>query len=410
MKKDDVKIKSLVEILEILRHGTKRMFSQETPIEEVLDRVVGYDLYAPEDLPHYSRVSRDGYALLARDTFGATPEEPRWLEVVRELKVGEVVEDHLQPGTVIKVATGGMLPPDADAVVMVEDVQVGEDGRIGIKRPYSPGENLIPVGSDLKVNQKVLPKGHLIRPQDVAILAALGFEDVYVVRQPKVAIISTGDELLGITENLRPGKVRDLNTYGLAAAVECTGGIPVPYGIVPDDPVQLRKVMERAVVDNDLVLISGGSSVGSRDYTQEILESLGEVLCTGLRMSPGKSALIALVDDKLVFGLPGYPVGAMVVFELVVKPYLHQLLNRVEEPAFYIKARLAVEIPPHERWDHYLRVRLENRSGEYWAIPIPGETALISTLVQASGLVKVTAAGVKAGEMVEVRKLSGGNR
>lgn len=410
MKKGEYQRKSLIEVLETLGQRTKRMLSQEVGIEEALGRVVGHDLYAPEELPHFSRVSRAGYALIARDTFGATREKWNLLEVAGEVKAGEVAKLPLRHGMVFKVDTGGMLPPGADAVAIREDVQVMEDEKVVIQRSYSPGENLIPIGSDLRANQLVLPKGHLICPQDVGILAALGFDTVYVVRQPRVAIISTGDELLEITEDLRPGKVRDLNTYALAAAVECTGGIPIPFGIIPDDPVLLQPVLENAVAESDLVLISGGSSEGSRDYIQRLFESMGQVLCSGIMMKPGKSALVAEINHKLIFGLPGYPVGAMVVFELLVKPYIYQMLNRIEEPKFYIQARMDVEIPGQLGWDQYLSVRLEKRCSQYWAIPIPGETALISTLVQAAGLVKISSSGVKEGELVDVRSLSGGSR
>lgn len=409
MKKGEYQRKSLVEALELIKQRVKGMLSEEVRIEEALGRVVGHDLYASEELPHFSRVCRDGYALIARDSFGATRENPNRLEIAGELVAGEVAKDQLQPGMVFKVTAGGMLPPSADAVAIKEEVQVMDDKVVVIQRPYSPGENLIPIGSDLRVNQMVLPKGHLICPQDIGILAALGFENVYVVRQPRVAIICTGDELVGITEDLCPGKVRDLNTYALAAAVECIGGIPLPFGVVPDDPVQLRSVLEMAVVESDIVLISGGSLGGRRNDNQKLFEAMGEVLCSGIRVNPGKSALIAEINHKLVFGLPGYPVGAMVVFEFLVKPYMYQILNRIDEPKFYVQAGVEKEIPGKPGWDQYLPVRLVNRCGQYWSVPIPGETALISTLVQAAGLIKISSHGVKPGEMVEVISLSGGS-
>lgn len=398
----------LADVMEKLRQMPERMLSEEICIEEARGRVLGHDHYAPEDLPHFSRSTVEGYAFSALELIRKGGERAR-LSVTGEVRLGEATRLPLTPQTAVKVAAGGMLPPGADAVVPIDQV-VREGDTLEVLTSVVPGEHIIPAGSDLRAGAMVLPKGHLLRPQDIGILAALGFDRIYVFRKPKVAILSMGDEIVQITEDLQPGKVRDLNTYMLSALVNCNNGIPVPQGIISDDRKRLRAALEEAMTVADLVLLSGISSCKTRNGVLNMIEGWGQVLCTGLAVIPGQSTFVARVGHKMIFGLPGYPVSAMIMFELLVKPYLDWILNRRQVRTFPIKARIACEIASNPQYDEYFRVRVTLRDGEYWATPIPGESALISTLVQADGLVCISHAkdGLQVGDGVEVTGISGG--
>lgn len=398
----------LAEVIEKLRQTPERMLSEEICIGEARGRVLGHDHYAPEDLPHFSRSTVDGYAVSALDLITADGERMR-LTVKGELRVGEAARLPLASGTAVKVVAGGMIPSGADTVIPVEQVVVRGD-TIEVMTAVVPGERIIPSGSDLRAGAMVLPKGHSLRPQDIGILAALGFDRIYVFRKPKVAILSMGDEVVEITEALQPGKVRDLNTYTLSALVDCNNGIPVPKGIIPDDAVRLRLALEEALAAADLVLVSGISSCKTRNGFMNVLAGWGQMLCTGVAVIPGQSTFVARVGQKMIFGLPGYPVSAMVMFELLVKPYLDWILNRYQVRTFPVKARITCDITSDAEYDEYFRVRLTEREGAYWATPIPGESALISTLVQADGLACISHSKdrLKAGDVVEVTGISGG--
>lgn len=401
-------LRHLADVMEQLRQMPERMLSEEICIGEARGRVLGHDHYAPEDLPHFSRATLEGYAVSALDLI-TTGGERACLSVKGEVRLGEASRLPLASRTTMKVSVGGMLPPGADAVIPTEQVLVGE-GTIEVLTAVVPGEHVIPIGSDLRAGAMVLPKGHLLRPQDIGILAALGFDRIYVFRKPKVAILSMGDEVVEITEDLRPGKVRDLNTYTLSALVDCNNGIPVPKGIIPDDRVRLRSALEEALTSADLVLVSGISSCKTREWFMDLLAGWGQLLCSGIAVIPGQSTFVARVGQKMVFGLPGYPVSAMIMFELLVKPYLDWILNRRQVRSFPLKARITCDIASDAEYDEYFRVRVMARDGEYWAAPIPGESALISTLVQADGLVCIShnKDGLKAGDVVEVTGISGG--
>lgn len=404
------RLSTLEELLKLIRQMPERMLSEEVDIEDTLMRVVGHDLYAPEDLPHFCRAAVDGYALSAIGTRGLSMNRPLLLTLVGGVTKGEMVKTPLVEGTVVKTLAGAMLPPGADSVILPETVDVVDEEHVRIYRPVNPGENVIPVGSDLRSGVLVLPKGHQLRPQDVGILAGLGFDRLYVASRPKVGIISTGDELAKIGDDLKPGTIRDLNTYTLSALVKCNGGMPVSLGIIRDSKLKVKESIQLALQHNELVLLSGASSDKNRAELLEMLSEMGEIYCANLAVKPGQSTIAARIGQKMVFCLPGHPVSTMIIFEVLVKPYLQHIMNYRERETYRVRARISCSIASLPEYDEFFRVKLENRNGEYWATPIAGESALISTLVQADGLIKIphNKEGINLGEVVEVIGLSGG--
>ena len=378
-------------------------------VADALGRITAVDLCAVEDLPAFPRSTMDGYSLRAADTFGASEGLPAYFTLVGEVPMGLPARVSLSPGEAAGAYTGGMLAHNADAVVMVESTQQVDVDTIEVVRPVAPGENVVQPGEDVRRGEIILPKGHLLRPQDLGGLTALGITQVKVARRPRVAILSMGDEVVAPDSVPGPGQIRDINSYTIAAQVSRAGGEPVRQGIVGDEYEEqlaaARKGLERA----DALVLSAGSSVSSRDLTADIINALGEpgALVHGLSIRPGKPAILGLVNGKPAFGLPGNPVSAMIVFDLVVRPALYRLagLRTVPEPAT-TGAALTHDIASAPGREDYVPVRLtRNGTGELKAEPVFGKSNLIFTLIRADGLVQVPLdkAGLYAGETVAVR-------
>ncbi len=393
----------IADALSILREHVRL----DTPVErlglrDVLHRTLAEDVFAPEDVPAFDRSTMDGYAVRAADTFGASEGLPAYLDVVGEVLMGQAPQGHLETGQAFRIATGGMLPEGADAVVMVEYTEELDEKTIGVTRPVAPGENTVRRGDDLKQGVLLLPRGHRLRPQDVGLLAAAGVSAVRIRRPLRVGIITTGDEVVPVDRHPRLGQVRDVNSYTLGGQVRECGAEPVVYGIIGDDFETLAATVRRALRETEAVLISGGSSVGRRDVTVDVVTSLGKpgVLFHGLAVRPGKPTIGAVIGHKLVLGLPGHPVSAMVVFQLLGRPLLDPGFRR-----FPVRARLTRSVSSQAGKEDYIRVRLSRGDGgELVAEPIPGKSGLIATMVRADGLARIPleSQGVAASDEVEV--------
>ncbi|MDN5332705.1 MAG: molybdopterin molybdotransferase [Tepidanaerobacteraceae bacterium] len=397
------------EALKVLKENliSVRARSEEVELLDALNRVLAEDVYSPEDIPPFNRSTVDGYAVISSDTFGAGESLPAMLKVVAEIKMGQRPDFALKAGEAARISTGGMLPEGSDAVVMLEYTQPLEDGTLLVERPVAPGENVILKGEDVKKGDPVLKKGHTLRPQDLAALAGMGFQKVKVAVSPKVSVISTGDEIKPPGAEIREGEIRDMNSFSVAGLVLKWGGIPEVFGIVRDDFDEIKKAVSEALKISDLVVISGGSSVGTRDHTVKVLESLGKpgVIAHGLAVKPGKPTIIAVVEGKPVVGLPGHPVSAMVIFEQVVRPIISWFLGRPEDyGGLKVKAKIARNISSAAGREDFIRVRLEQREGELWAVPVLGKSGLISTMVESHGLARIAPEklGVKEGDYVDV--------
>lgn len=378
---------------------------ERIPTAAALGRVLAEALVSPEDLPPFRRSLMDGYAVRAADTTGAAPEAPRWLSVMADVAMGATAERPIGPGQAARVPTGGMLPEGADAVVIVEQTRE-EGGRVAVLAPITPGRHLIERGEDIRQGDGLLDAGHRLRPQDLGALLGLGLQEVVVYPRPRVGILSTGDEVVPAEQRPRPGQIRDINSYALAALVTQIGALPHCCGIIPDELEVLAAAAARALAECDVLILNGGSSVGARDHVAPVIDRLGEpgVLVHGINIRPGKPTVLAVCHGKPVFGLPGQPVSALNTFQLFVAPVLRRML-RLPDDTPRVTARLAAPLHSADGREDHVRVRLETRPDGLWVTPIPGVSAMISTMVHADGITIVPAGspGLSAGEPVEVR-------
>jgi molybdopterin molybdotransferase len=386
-------VKTSEEVFKILREF-ESLEDEIIPLESAFDRVLSKDLLSPEDLPGFSRTSMDGYAVQAKDTFGATESLPVLLEVVGEVVMGEVPEGTLTSGRAIKISTGGMMPRGADGVVMVEYCSTLDENSIEVSRAISPQENVIQYDDDFKKGATVLKKGCRLRPQDLGVMAGLGLSRISVHKRPRVAIISTGDEVIPVSENPAPGQVRDINSYTMAAFCRRARTEPIIMGLCRDNFQHLRDMVEQGLEEADTVFLSGGSSVGTRDLTLKVFESFEDmtVLVHGISISPGKPTIIAKIGSRAIFGLPGHAASAMVVAEVFLAPFLFHIQGERGFPKkchYEIEATLSRNVESTSGREDYFRVRLKRNGGDWIAEPIFGKSGLISTLVEADGLLRV---------------------
>lgn len=382
-----------------------RMERVATP--DALDRALAEELASPSPLPSFPRSTMDGYAVRSEDTFGASESLPAYLTVIGEVPMGRAPHQAVAPTQAAVVYTGGMLPEGADAVVMVERTQKLDDTTVEVLRSVAPGENVIGVGEDVREGAPLFEKGHLLRPQDLGGLMALGITDLMVAARPAVAILSTGDEVIPPERTPGPGQVRDVNSYAIAALVSRAGGLPLPGGIIPDDYDSLFTAARSALERADVLVISAGSSVSTRDLTARVIDDLGRpgVVLHGVAVKPGKPTILGICDGKPVVGLPGNPVSAMVVAGLFLVPILGHLQGlNAPPPRRRVTARLTHNVPSAPGREDYQQVRLIRRDGEQWAEPVFGKSNLIYTMIKSDGMIRVplNSSGLYRGEAVEV--------
>ena len=374
-----------------------------------LGRVTADDIASPEDLPAFARSTMDGYSVRSRDTFGATEGLPAYLDVVGEVAMGQRAQVRLGVGEAAVAYTGGMLAQNADAVVQIERTQRLDETTIEVLRAVAPGENVVQVGEDVRKGDVVLPKGSVVRAQDIGGFLALGVTDIRVSRMPRVGVISTGDELVTPDASLTPGRIRDINTYTISALIAQACGVVASAALVADDYEAQRAAAMQALASADMLVFSAGSSVSSRDMTAAVIDGLGEpgIIAHGISIKPGKPTVIGVVNGKPAIGLPGNPVSAMVVFDLVARPLIYHMSGcaRVPPPP-RTHARLLRDIPSVAGREDYVPVKLiQADDGASAAEPVFGKSNLIYTLVRSDGIVKapLDKSGLYAGEVVEVR-------
>jgi molybdopterin molybdotransferase len=396
------------EVFEALS-GFDRLAVETVPLDAALGRVCGADIASPEDLPPLSRSTMDGYAVIAADTFGASDSIPAFLDVAGTVSMGKLSVITLGRNQAAAIPTGGFLPRGADAVVMVEYTSAAGEGAIEVSRPVTIGENVLGKAEDVAMGEIVTPAGKRLLPQDIGLLAGLGILQISIYRRPKAAVISTGDEILPVTADPPPGRIRDINSHSIAALIRASGGEAERFAIVPDDPALLRSAIEEALASADVVVLSGGSSVGERDHMVNVVSSMPGALvhAHGVAISPGKPTLIASAGGKPLFGLPGHPVSALVVALVFLAPFIRYLggeeLKR--EPAgTRVRAALAASVHSAQGREEYVRVKMEESQGRISARPVFGKSGMLSTLVKADGFIVVPlhAEGIPAGEMVDV--------
>ncbi|MBF0567563.1 MAG: molybdopterin molybdotransferase MoeA [Nitrospirae bacterium] len=383
---------------------------EKSPIEDTCGRILAESITSNEDVPHYARSTMDGYALKAEDTFGVTETLPAYIKVTDEIIMGKTPNFHITHGEAARIPTGGMLPSGADAVIMFEHTQPFGDSDIEVLRALAPGDNVIQKGQDVSKGAALLCRGHKIRPQDMGALAAIGISEVLVYRKPIVSIISTGDEIIPPSMQINGAQIRDINSYNLSGLLLNNGATPVRKGIYRDDYDAIRAIVSDAIKTSQMVLITGGSSVGTMDMTERIINGLGSpgVLFHGVAVKPGKPLIAGCVDGVPVFGLPGHPAAVTVSFEVFIKEVvLKRLTGELLNETYHniIRARLTSNIASQPARTDFIWVKILNKDGKLYAQPILGKSGLISTLVTADGVIEIPSdrRGLEKDEEVLVR-------
>jgi len=373
-------------------------------------RVLAQDLHSAVDLPHFHRAAMDGYAVRSKDTFGASQSLPAYLKLAGVVEMGKEATQGLNKGEAMRISTGGMMPPGADAVVMVEYTDETDGGMVEIHRGVSPWQNIIQIGDDIKKGELVFAKGRRLRAHDLGALTGVGISSVAVYQRPRIALISTGDEIVDAEIDPRPGQVRNINQHSLAGLIEEVGGELKDWGVIGDDRAQLTQAIGEALAWGDLVLLSGGSSMGAKDIALETILSFAdaEFIFHGISIAPGKPTIFAKACGKPILGLPGYPVSALVIFDLFGAPMLRRLggenLAALQSFTRTLRAKLKTNVASQIGREDYVRVTLERQVEGYVATPLPSKSGAIFTLVKADGMVRIemNQDGLEQGEDVEV--------
>lgn len=401
-----VSVKEAKEIIE--NSFNYALDSEKISILQSVGRICFEDIKAECNIPEFKRSTVDGYAVNSRDVFGASEAMPSMLELKGEVLMGHVPPSDITLGECVYVPTGGMLPDGADSVVMVEYSDKLDENTTLLYSPVAMGDNVIQVGEDIKDQDIVIKKGDMLRPYEIGVLASLGINEISVYKRTRVAIISTGDEVVPATERPALGEVRDINTSLLMSLLLEDGMEPVSYGIIKDDYNLLKCTVDKAFEECDLVLISGGSSVGKKDQTLKVISSYadGEVLVHGIAVKPGKPTIIGKHKEKIIFGLPGHPLACSIIYKILVKKYIHKLMFQ-DEKIYGTSAIMSINYHKAKGREEYLPVALEEIGDRLTAKPVFGKSGLISVFSKAWGYIKIdkNIEGLKEGQLVEVYRL-----
>jgi molybdopterin molybdotransferase len=376
-------------------------------LADSLGRIAAERIVAQENLPPFSRSTVDGYAVRSADTFGASESSPSLFSIIGEVSMGQQAAMELLSGQAVVIPTGGMLPKGADAVVMLEYTEQPDSNTLLVLKTAAPGENIVARGEDLQLGSTIIDQGQRIAPKNIGALAACGCTHVPVRKRLKVAIISTGDELVDIDQPLSFGQIRDINSFALGAMLSEIGCTVRRLGIVKDDFKQFFAALSDAVATCQLVIISGGSSVGARDYTVKAIDALGKpgILVHGISVKPGKPTIYGIVGKVPVFGLPGHPVAAMTVCEQLVKPAARKLMGQTRVlDNLGVPAQIRRNVASAPGRDDFINVRLSKQDDGYVATPLLGKSGLISIMAQADGMIHIPSnkSGLYDGDLVKV--------
>jgi molybdopterin molybdotransferase len=393
---DVVPIEEAVRIVRTISHQTG---TETIPIDDSDGRTLSEPVIAQTDIPGFDRSWRDGYAVIAGDLYSASDSSPVNLTCLGAIRMGTPANQRITSGQCMYIPTGGHLPEGADAVVMVEYTE-----RLGtvvlIKKPVLEGENIIRRDEDFKASDLIYPAGWIIRPQDIGVLASVGKTRITVRKNPIIGIISTGSELVPAEAIPRSGEVREVNSHLISVFSRRQGAIPVRYGIIRDNPDELREILSRACQECDAVIVSGGSSKDRNDITARMIHELGEVLVHGISIAPGKPTIIGKIDNIPVIGLPGHPASTFMVLSLVVIHLVQAMKGSPCQRVFRKRVRMATSVPSEQGREQYLRVRIEGDT----ATPVIGKSGLMNTLAWSDGIIRIPAGdeGYEPGDEVEV--------
>jgi len=357
---------------------------EEVNLSDAYGRVLARDMETPIDLPPFNRASRDGYAVKAEDTFHASEDNPSILKCIEVIEAGSIPQKRIEKGCCSRISTGAPVPEGADAIVMVEYAEEKEDNIIIYKSAY-PGQHIALKGSDISKNDIICTKGSILSPEKIGALSAAGISKLPVIAKLKIGILSTGNELIEPSNDWSPGKIFDSNSHSIAAAIKNCGCKPKILGIVKDDYMELYNAIQSSIRECDILITSGGTSAGAGDILRDIIEDIGEVIIHGISIKPGKPTLIGKVDDKLVFGLPGFPVSALIIFNVLLRPYLMELSGKSLDYKYLRELPLAQRLHSSKGRVHYAIVKIEDEK----AHPILKDSGAITSLADADGYIKI---------------------
>jgi molybdopterin molybdotransferase len=375
---------------------------ERVSIDRANGRVVARDVVAGCDVPPFARAAMDGYAVVAEDTFGAGQFQPKVLTLVDKVYTGQVPTRAVSRGECIEIATGAPMPTGADAVVMVEETERDDAGRVRFFSPVYPGQNVGKQAADILAGQTLVGRGSVLNPSRIGALAAAGVLEVDLIAKPRVAILSTGNEIVDPGRPLLPGQIYDINKFTLSAIIEEHGGVPVPYATAPDTVEDLTRALEACAAE-DLIVFSGGSSVGERDLILDVVMQQGDVLFHGIAVKPGKPTLFGRINGKPVFGMPGYPTSCLSNGYMLLVPVLRRLAHLPETGLRMVTVPLGQRIVSTTGRHQFYTVRLVDGV----AMPAFKASGDITSMSQADGYIEIPAQTdiVEKGELVEVKLL-----
>lgn len=374
--------------------------TERVPIRDAHNRVLACDIVSGHDVPPFDRAAMDGYAVIARDTFGAGRYEPKVLRCIETVYTGQMPARRISPGECIEIATGAPMPDGADAVVMVEETEKADGAAVRIFTPVYPRQHVGPRAADIAAGQRILTMGQLLNPSRIGALAAIGAGDVDVFARPRVAILSTGNEIVEPGQPLAPGQIYDINQFTLSSVIGAHGGVAVRGETAPDTLAALVDAMRHAAIE-DMVVFSGGSSVGARDLLLDALQSAGEVIFHGIAVKPGKPMVFGRVGQTPVLGMPGYPTSCLSNAYLLLVPLLRLIARLPEHHPLSVRMPLSRRIVSTTGRRQFYTVRIVDGV----ATPAFKASGDITSMAHADGYIEIPAQTdmVEAGEIVEVK-------
>jgi molybdopterin molybdotransferase len=405
-----LKVDTIQQVMEKMEYhfGDIVLLNEAINIETAVGRTAAEDVYSQYNIPDFNRSTVDGYAIVASDTFGVTDSIPVFLDILGQVDMGKSTDIAISKGKTVYVPTGGMIPQGADAMVMVEYIEEMDSSTIAVYSSTAPGENVIKIGDDVTKGDKLIHKGKLIKPQDIGALTAAGIRQINVFEKPRAAVISTGDEIADPFGEIHFGEVRDINTYTLSAMLEDMGAAVTVKSVIKDEYELLRSAVEAALENNHIVIVSGGSSVGTKDVTAKVIDSMGDpgVFVHGMAVKPGKPTIVGKARGKALFGLPGHPVSAVIVFKVLIGHFIEKLMNR-QNSKLMIPAVCSINVHSSPGKETFQMVELQQTENGYLAVPLHGKSGAISLVSRAQGFVRIphNKEGIGKGEIVMVELL-----
>lgn len=401
-----LKVKTIDEMKNIIKETFKALTLEKETIDlsAGLGRVLSADIVSTMDVPHFDRSVVDGYAVKLTDVQGAGSTIPGFLRIVGEVQMGKETTESLNQGETLYVPTGGMVPAGTEAMIMIEYTEKLGEKDLAIYTNAGANENMMRIGDDIRNGELVFSRGHLLRPQDIGVLSALGYLQVEVYKRPRLSIISTGDEIIRPGETPKPGEVIDINTPALAAVAKRLGADVISTAYARDDQEEIRKAVELGIKNGDMVILSGGSSMGEKDYTVQVIDGLGEVLLHGLAVKPGKPTILGSVLQKPVIGLPGQPAAAIMVLMIVLQEFMKRYYDQDSFNNQTIQGVLMENIHASPGRRTFQTVAIKKTEKDIEIRPTHGKSGMITLLSYSDGYIEITEneEGKNAGDRVEV--------